>query len=53
MDWLLYFSIACFALVFFAYSLDEKDDYKLNTSNVHFCREVMKWTGPILLAEGI
>ena len=53
MDWLLYFSIACFALDFFAYLMDEQNDYKLNTSYVQFCREVMKWTGLILLAEGI
>jgi hypothetical protein len=27
--------------------------YKLNTSNVQFCREVMKWTGPILREAGV
>ena len=52
-DWLLYFSAGCFVLAFFAYFMDKNEKYKLNTSYVHFCREVMKWTGPILLAEGI
>lgn len=27
--------------------------YKLNTSNIQFCREVMKWTGPILREKGV
>lgn len=52
-DWLLYFSAACFVLAFFAYLMDKNEKYKLNTSYVQFCREVMKWTGPILVAEGV
>lgn len=52
-DWLLSFSVGCFVLVFIAYLMDDTDKYKLNTSYVQFCREVMKWTGPILVAEGI
>lgn len=52
-DWLLYFSIGCFVLAFFAYLMDDGNKYALNTSYIQFCREVMKWTGPILVAEGI
>ena len=52
-DWLLYFSVGCFVLAFIAYLMDDTDKYKLNTSYVQLCREVMKWTGPILVAEGI
>jgi hypothetical protein len=52
-DWLLYFSIGCFILAFFAYLMDDGDKYALNTSYIQFCIEVMKWTGPILIAEGI
>ena len=52
-DWLLYFSIACFILAFVAYLFGSEDTYKLNTSYVQFCREVMKWTGPILVAHGV
>jgi hypothetical protein len=50
---LLYFSIGCFVLSFIAYLMDDVVTYKLNTSYVRFCREVIKWTGPILVAEGI
>lgn len=52
-DWLLYFSIACFVFSFLVYLFRPKDTYRLNTSNVQFCREVMKWTGPILIAHGV
>ncbi len=47
-DWLLYFSIACFVFSIVVYLFRAEDKYKLNTSYVQFCREVMKWTGPIL-----
>jgi hypothetical protein len=52
-DWLLYFSITCFVFAFVAYLFRSEDKYKLNTSNVQFCREVMKWTGPILVTHGV
>ncbi len=52
-DWLLYFSILCFIVAFVAYLFGSEDTYKLNTSYVQFCREVMKWTGPILVAHGV
>lgn len=52
-DWLLYFSVGCFVLAFIAYLMHDTNKYKLNTSYVQFCREVMKWTGPILAAEGV
>jgi hypothetical protein len=52
-DWLLYISLGCFVLAFVAYLMDDTDKYRLNTSYVQFCREVMKWTGPILVAAGI
>lgn len=52
-DWLLYFSVGCFVLAFIAYLMHDTNKYKLNTSYVQFCREVMKWTGPILVVEGV
>jgi hypothetical protein len=52
-DWLLYFSIACFVFAFLVYLFRPEDTYRLNTSNIQFCREVMKWTGPILVAHGV
>ena len=29
------------------------NNYKLNTSKIQFCREVVQWTGPILRANGV
>ena len=52
-EWLLYFSITCFVFAFVVYIFRSEDKYKLNTSNVQFCREVMKWTGPILATHGV
>jgi hypothetical protein len=52
-DWLLYFSIACFFLAFVVFFFRAEDKYKLNTSYVQFCREVMKWTGPVLVSSGV
>lgn len=84
LDWLLYFSIACFALAFAGACLDfvhwinkqthiapyenktvqpgffqqvknvvSPPKYELTVSYIQFCREVVKWTGPILKREGI
>ena len=58
---LLIFSITCFcisavALLFHFLSNDQKSlkyNYKLNTSNIQFCREVVQWTGPILRERGV
>lgn len=52
-DWLLYFAAACFILAFIAYLMDDNKTYSLNTSYAQFCKEVMKWTRPILVAEGV
>jgi hypothetical protein len=60
-NFLLIFSVICFgisaiALLFHLLSNDKKRlkyNYKLNTSKIQFCREVVLWTGPILRAKGV